>query len=63
MSSKRYNLMTMPTIHRTLATTALCLATVAVNSCQQMNEVEYEIPVVPYKEMPILDYFPLDGQE
>ena len=55
--------MPMPTIHKILATTALCLAAVAVNSCQQMNEVEYEIPVVPYKEMPILDYFPLDGQE
>ena len=53
--------MPMPTIHKIFATTALCLA--AVNSCQQMNEVEYEIPVVPYKEMPILDYFPLDGQE
>jgi len=55
--------MTMPTIPRILATTALCLAAVAVNSCQQMNEVEYEIPEVTYKEMPILDYFPLDGQE
>ena len=56
--------MTMPSIHKILAIiTALCLAAVAVNSCQQMNEVEYEIPVVPYKEMPILDYFPLDGQE
>ena len=55
--------MTMSLFHKILATTALCLAAVAVNSCQQMNEVEYEIPVVPYKEMPILDYFPLDGQE
>jgi len=53
----------MPTIHKLLATTALCRAAVAANSCQQMNEVEYEIPVVPYKEMPILDYFLLDGQE
>ena len=49
--------------HKILATTALCLAAMAVNSCQQMNEVEYEIPVVPYKEMPILDYFPLAEQE
>ena len=55
--------MTMPAIHKILTTTALCLAAVGLNSCQQMNEVEYEIPVVPYKEMPILDYFPLDGQE
>jgi len=55
--------MTMSTIPKILATTALCLAAVGLNSCQQMNEVEYEIPVVPYKEMPILDYFLLDGQE
>ena len=55
--------MTMSLFPKKLATTAICLAAVAVNSCQQMNEVEYEIPVVPYKEMPILDYFPLDGQE
>lgn len=55
--------MTTPIFSKILATAALCLAVVAVNSCQQMNEVEYEIPVVPYKEMPILDYFPLDGQE
>ncbi len=53
----------MTIFRKILATTALCLAAVGLISCQQMNEVEYEIPVVPYKEMPILDYFPLDGLE
>ncbi len=42
--------MTMPTIHRILATTALCLAALGVNSCQQMPDLDAadtELPVPP----------------
>ena len=57
--------MTMPTIPRILATTALCLAAVGVNCCQQTKGIEYwkEMEPIEEGEEPIFDYFPLDGQE
>ena len=51
--------MSMTTIPRILATTALCLAAVGVSCCQQTREVEYweEMEPLEYGEMPILDTF------
>ena len=49
----------MTIFRKILATTALCLAAAAVNSCQQTREVEYweEMEPLEYGEMPILDTF------
>lgn len=49
----------MPTIHRILASTALCLAAAGLSSCQQTKEVPYGEEMLPIDdgEMPIFDYF------
>ena len=49
----------MPSFHRILASTALCLAASGLSSSQQTKEVPYGEKMLPIDdgEMPIFDYF------
>ena len=53
-------MMTMPPFLKILATTAICLAALGVNSCQQTKDFEYWKEMDPIEEgmEPIFFYFP-----